>query len=362
MEALGVAVYTTDAAGRITYFNDAAARLWGRRPDLGEEWCGSWRLFWSDGRPMAHAECPMAIALRENRSVRGETAIAERPDGTRVFFEPYPTPLRDASGTLVGAVNVLVDVSSRQQAQDDLRTTADALLASSAVQDDFLGLVSHELRTPVTTIFGNAQILGDRGDRVSTELRGEMVADIAEDAERLFAIIENLLLFSRMQAGTVTDPEPQVLPHVIRQEVGAFQRRHPDRVVSLVAAPDGHLVVEADRTHLVLLIQNLLSNAHKYSGPTAEIEVHIDGTETEAEVRVLDRGLGIDGVDPDSLFAPFYRAKEAQRVASGLGLGLPVCERIVAGLGGRIWARSRQGGGSEFGFALPIAEESYPTS
>ena len=95
LDALGVAVYTADANGRITYFNDAAADFWGRRPELGEEWCGSWRLFWSDGRPMRHEECPMAIALRENRSVRGYEAIAERPDGTRVSFVPYPTPLHD---------------------------------------------------------------------------------------------------------------------------------------------------------------------------------------------------------------------------------------------------------------------------
>src|SRR3954447_8579227 len=91
LEALAVAVYTTDADGRITYFNEAAVEFWGRRPEIGEEWCGSLRLFNVDGRPLAHAECPMAIALKENREVRGWTAIAERPDGGRVAFQPYPT-------------------------------------------------------------------------------------------------------------------------------------------------------------------------------------------------------------------------------------------------------------------------------
>ena len=90
LNALGVAVYTTDADGRITFFNEAAARLWGRRPELGEEWCGSLRLFWPDGRPMRHDECPMAIALREDRAVRGarrspsgRTARASRSCPTR---------------------------------------------------------------------------------------------------------------------------------------------------------------------------------------------------------------------------------------------------------------------------------------
>ena len=157
IDSLGVALYTTDAEGRLTYFNEAAVALWGRRPELGELWCGSWRLFWLDGRPMAHAECPMAVALRENRAVRGATAIAERPDGSRVFFQPYPSPLRDPDGRLVGGVNVLIDVSDRQQAEKALEATTEALAVSSAARDDFLGLVSHELRTPVTTIYGNAR-------------------------------------------------------------------------------------------------------------------------------------------------------------------------------------------------------------
>ena len=166
LEALGVAVYTTDEHGAITYFNEAAAELWGRRPALGEEWCGSFRLFWSDGSPLAHGDCPMAIALREGRAVRGFTAIAERPDGTRVDFQPYPTPLYDKKGRLIGAVNVLVDVTERRRVEEDLRSTAQALALSNGVKDEFLGLISHELRTPVTTIYGNAQLLRDRFDRI----------------------------------------------------------------------------------------------------------------------------------------------------------------------------------------------------
>ena len=117
--ALPAAVYTTDEAGRITYFNEAAAELWGRRPDIGtSEWCGSWRLYRPDGTHLPHDECPMALALKENRSVRGCEAIAERPDGTRVPFMPFPTPLYDDEGKLVGAVNMLVDITERKKAEE----------------------------------------------------------------------------------------------------------------------------------------------------------------------------------------------------------------------------------------------------
>jgi len=120
LEALPVAVYMTDAEGRITFYNEAAATLWGHRPELGsDKWCGSWRLYWPDGRPMRHDECPMAVCLREGRPIRGVEAAAERPDGTRVAFIPYPTPLRDEAGRLTGAINLLVDIEDRKYAEID---------------------------------------------------------------------------------------------------------------------------------------------------------------------------------------------------------------------------------------------------
>jgi PAS domain S-box-containing protein len=119
LDALPAAVYATDAAGRITYFNQAAVAFAGREPVIGsDEWCITWKLYWPDGRPMPHAECPMAVTLREGRPVRGAEAIAERPDGTRVVFEPHPVLLYDATGRITGAVNMLVDISSRKQAEE----------------------------------------------------------------------------------------------------------------------------------------------------------------------------------------------------------------------------------------------------
>ncbi len=118
LDDLPAAIYVTDASGRITYFNEAAVALWGHRPTLGSsEWCGSWKLFWPDGRALPHSECPMAIAIKEQRTVRGVEAVAERPDGTRVSFMPYPTPIFDVSGELVGAVNMLIDTTDRKHAE-----------------------------------------------------------------------------------------------------------------------------------------------------------------------------------------------------------------------------------------------------
>ena len=116
LNALPAAVYLTDKAGRITFYNEAAAALWGCRPTIGSaEWCGSWRLYWPDGTPLPHDQCPMAMALKEERAINGMEAAAERPDGTRIPFLAFPQPLRDDKGTIVGAINMLVDISERKQ-------------------------------------------------------------------------------------------------------------------------------------------------------------------------------------------------------------------------------------------------------
>ncbi|WP_436093857.1 EAL domain-containing protein [Bosea sp. LjRoot237] len=114
---LPMALYTTDADGHVTYFNQAAARLVGREPELGRDrWCISHKLFRTDGSPLPLEDCPMAVALREEREVRGVEALVERPDGSRVRLMPLPTPLYDSTGKLTGAISLLVDVTSGAQA------------------------------------------------------------------------------------------------------------------------------------------------------------------------------------------------------------------------------------------------------
>lgn len=115
LDALPVPIYTTDAQGAVTYWNLACIELAGRVPQLGEDrWCVTWRIYSTDGEFMPHDECPMAEAIRTREQVRGKIAIALRPDGSRVAFRPYPTPLFDSEGQFTGAINMLVDVSDEQ--------------------------------------------------------------------------------------------------------------------------------------------------------------------------------------------------------------------------------------------------------
>ncbi|HET8943941.1 MAG TPA: PAS domain S-box protein, partial [Dehalococcoidia bacterium] len=116
IEALGVAVFMIDAEGRITFFNEAAVDLWGRRPELGlERWSGAYRMYHLDGTRMPPEECPTALTVKENRPVRDVEYVIERPDGSRAIVLPYPSPLRDGEGKVRGAVNILMDITERKR-------------------------------------------------------------------------------------------------------------------------------------------------------------------------------------------------------------------------------------------------------
>ncbi|HEY7801077.1 MAG TPA: ATP-binding protein [Dehalococcoidia bacterium] len=353
LEALGVAVYMTDAHGVITDYNEAAVELWGRRPTIGvDEWCGSWRLYFPDGTPMAHAECPMGVALRENRKVRGGEAIAERPDGTRACFMAYPTPLQDDAGNLIGAVNVLVDITDRKSAEHALRENDAKLTTALAVKDEFLGLISHELKTPITTIFGNAQVLAREGVKLDNADRRAALDDIAREAERLHTIIEDLLVLARSENGQPIDFEPVLAARTIHDSIKEFQHKHPERLIE-VSGEGVRSLVNADRTYLRQVMLNLLSNAVKYGGDGSTIEVEIAATDRGLQVHVCDRGGGIAEEDRERLFEPFYRGSSTAKMASGVGVGLAVCKRLVEAMGGDMWAKNRRGGGADVGFSLP---------
>jgi PAS domain S-box-containing protein len=180
IDALPAAVYTTDASGRITHYNPACVAFSGRKPELGtDHWCVTWKLYYPDGTPMPHDKCPMAIALQERRIVHGAEAIAERPDGTRIWFTPYPTVLYDDAGEIVGAINMLVDITERKRALEQL--------AAELADSKLLQALSAEM-----TREGNVEALYEKiMDAAVAIMRSDFasmqVLDESQDALRLLA-------------------------------------------------------------------------------------------------------------------------------------------------------------------------------
>ena len=187
LAAIPAAIYTTDAEGKITYFNEMAVKLAGRTPVLGsDEWCVTWKLYWPDGTPLPHEQCPMAIALKEGRAIRNAEAVAERPDGTRVPFIPYPTPLRDAKGHIVGAINMLVDVSERKQAETQQRILFNEL--NHRVKNNMQMLQSLlRLAGKQTDNAEARRVLNDASSRVAAMAAAQQVLYATTDATRFNA-------------------------------------------------------------------------------------------------------------------------------------------------------------------------------
>lgn len=155
-DELPVPIYTTDETGAVTYWNRACVEFAGREPKLGQDrWCVTWKLYTTTGEPMSHEKCPMAEAIKQRRPVREVIAIAERPDGIRVAFKPYPTPLFDREGNFTGAVNMLIDVTDEQSS------------ALHAQADHCRRLAQAMYDRDTTKILGD---MADRFDRTAKEL------------------------------------------------------------------------------------------------------------------------------------------------------------------------------------------------
>jgi K+-sensing histidine kinase KdpD len=225
---------------------------------------------------------------------------------------------------------------------------------SAELREAFVGVISHELRTPITTIYGLARILRQRGDALDAAARSEAIADIEAESERLYRLVEDLLVLSRAEAGRVPiEAEPINMSRLIRRIVDAEAQRLPDRRF-LVSAPAGLPLIEAETTYVEQVVRNFLTNAAKYGPSTEAIEIVVETADDQVSVRVLDRGIGVDDATADKAFDLFYRTPEATRAAAGAGIGLFVCRQLVEAMDGRTWMRARDGGGTEVGFWLPV--------
>ena len=230
------------------------------------------------------------------------------------------------------------------------------LRKSNFDKDEFLGVLSHELRTPITTIYGGARFLRTRRDKLTDEARDEMIASIAEESERLYRLVEDLLAIARTEISERVTGEPVSVAAAIEQATRQAGHRYPGRPLEVRISPDLPPIL-AEPTYLQQIITNLISNADKYSDAGLPIEIEVTGDDTEISIRVLDRGPAVAADELAQIFEGFYRSESTSGRASGKGLGLTVCKRLVEALSGRIWARLRPEGGLEVGFAFPIAQE-----
>jgi PAS domain S-box-containing protein len=390
-----VAVYSCDADGVIQTFNRRAAELWGRAPspgDTSQRFCGSFKMFRSDGTFMPHDQCPMAeVVAGVITEVRDGEVHIERPDGSRVTAIVNVQPLKDWQGRVIGAINCFYDITERKMAEQALRD-------SDQRKSEFLAMLAHELRNPLAPILASIDILRrartvDGTERQRGPANGDRAAGTSDSAppvdhaldvlqrqvRQLVRLVDDLLDAGRISRGKIDLRTERVeLSSVVYHVVDAVrpisEARRQELTVALPAVP---VYLDADPTRLAQLVGNLLNNACKFTERGGHIWLTVEregGAEADyadgapprrrshVAIRVRDTGIGIAADQLEHVFDMFAQVDKAlERSLSGLGIGLTLVKTLAEMHGGTVEVSSDGvGRGSEFVVRLPLALDSEP--
>lgn len=351
LERIPAGAYTCDSDGLITYYNSHAERLWGRAPKLNnpeDRYCGSFKLFAVDGSPVPHDECWMALAIKQRKEFNGHEIIIEALDGHQVAVLAHASPIHDASGKLLGAINVLVDISERKAAEK-------ALSEAGKRKDEFLATLAHELRNPLAPIRNAVEYLRLKGP-VESDLQWAMDV-IARQLEHMTRLVDDLLDVSRIARGKLELRRQRVdLMEIVRaaEETSRPIIEARDQRLT-ISAPSRPIYLEADAARLAQAISNLLNNAAKYTEPGGDILLVAGMRDASIVITVKDTGVGIPQEMLPHIFDMFMQVNRSRdRAQGGLGIGLTLVKRLVESHGGSIEAHSDgPGNGSEFIIRLP---------
>jgi signal transduction histidine kinase/putative methionine-R-sulfoxide reductase with GAF domain len=301
--------------------------------------------------------------LVEHGAVAGLTVpIGRFPDtvwGVLGAFTTRPRTLTSDDVNFVQSLsNVLHAAIVRARAEEERDRLMEVEREAQRRRQAFIGVMSHELRTPITTIYAGAKFLA-RGGRGAArrQAQEEVLEDIQHESERLYRLVEDLLVITRVERGRVEPAgEPLLLQRLLPRQAAAEQAATRDLRVE-IDVPENLPTVRGEETYVEQVVRNFLSNARKYSPAGGTVRLVADATDEEVRVRVLDEGPGFPPEEAEHLFELFYRSPTTAEHASGAGIGLFVCSQLIDAMGGRVWARPRPEGGAEFGFALPRVSE-----
>ena len=336
------AIVTADDDGRIIDFNPAAEALFGRRREEVV------------GRRIVDMLVPEALREQHQAGLDHYLATGE----SQILGQRMRTEAAHADGSTVPIELTVTEVrlEGRPMFTAFIRDITREREAETA-RDRFLEILSHELRTPVTSIYGGAKLLA-RGS-MEPEQQLELVEDVGAEADRLYRLVEDLIVLARAErGGAPTTMEPVSLERLVERVVAAIRLRWPTVEFQFVSQTPG-MPVDGDETYIEQVLRNLLTNAAKYAESGKLVEIEIERGELESIVRVLDRGPGIDPAEAERLFEIDYRSQRTRGLAQGSGIGLFVARWLIESMGGRIWAQPRPAGGSEFAFSLHSADATF---
>jgi signal transduction histidine kinase len=271
-------------------------------------------------------------------------------------FDRYSTPAIAADGTNHGRVWYFRDITARKQLETTLQSQNEQLIKLDRLKNDFVNVVSHELRTPLTSLVGFAEFLEDGVAGPLQPAQQEYVAMIQENAGRLRMLVDDLLDFSRLQAGTLQLQWVEAdMGGLISNVAAALRPQIAAAGLRLdLDLPAGPVIVTMAQERIGQVLMNLLSNAIKFTSRGGQLTVRLQAQDLLVRVEVVDTGIGIAPTDQGRLFERFFQAEPSlTRSHGGVGLGLSISKAIVEAHGGNIGFNSVPQQGSTFWFVLP---------
>jgi PAS domain S-box-containing protein len=354
LRSIGDAVIVTDAQGRITFLNEVASSLTGWEEDaIGRDLMDVFRI--ENELTGAAVENPIHRVIRDNTIVGlASHTILLSNEGGRVPIDDSVAPVRNDRGEILGAVLVFRDVTRRRQ-QEEERRQADA------AKDEFLAMLGHELRNPLAAV-RNAITAA----HLDENARGRALEIARRQTSRLSRLVDDLLDVARITRRKISLRKERIsLNEVAQRAFEATRASAADRGHAFsIGDPQEPIEVEADPVRLEQVIDNLLTNAIKYTPPGGRIELTTCRENGEAVVRVRDDGVGIKPELLPKVFDSFVQSERSpERADGGLGIGLTIVKRLVELHGGRVAVRSEgPGSGAEFIIRLPALAASEPRS
>jgi two-component system sensor histidine kinase KdpD len=244
------------------------------------------------------------------------------------------------------------DQAERARKSADETARARIQLEREQLRSTLLSSVSHDLRTPLAVMTGTASTLLDEDATLAPATRKELTQILLEESERLDLLVRNLLDMTRIESGAVrVKKEWQSVEEVVGAAFSRMETRLADRQITTRVPAD--LLAPFDGVLIEQVLVNLLENAAKYTPPDSPLEVTVARADHEIIVEVADRGPGIPPGQELRIFEKFQRGP-SERLATGVGLGLAICQAVLEAHRGRIWAENRPDQGASFKFALPL--------
>jgi PAS domain S-box-containing protein len=340
--------------GRIQYVNAATSEITGipaseQVDRLAQEAPLAITMIDAQRNHIPSEKLPSIRALK-GETINGYEIILTRQDGDEVFLLTSAAPLRTDDGTIIGAIVVFQDITTRKSIEQQ--------------KNEFISITSHELRTPITAIQGFAEILQVRSrqpESLNTPASQRALSSIIEQSKRLSRLIEEMLDLSRIESKQLLlNLAPHILIQTLMQVIESqsiMTKRHDIHLVLDGVTAQDTLMGDFDEDRIIQVLNNLINNAVKYSPDHHEIEVGLRFTHDkpdEALIWVRDHGIGIAASELPHIFERYHRASDLDRSISGLGIGLYLVNELVTRHGGHIRVESIEGKGSTFSVTLPL--------